>query len=293
MAPRFRLALVGVLVLVVAACGDDGGNQPIGELTLPTSVSTTTPPTTTTPSDSACEESAQPIELDTSTPGSIAATVDPYPANALFYCFVITETGLTLTVTLTDLAADADLHLAYGSLDDLRTRSDWSSILGGTNDDVVVIEDAEPGIYYIEVIDFERSGTPFVLEVAAGQVVAGDCDTPAQSIDLDTPMMGNLPATTNTYPANALYFCVEVPAGTSTLYFTLAGMETDLNIYVGFGSIDTVQGLEEGSWEWAGQNTDTEAELVTIDDPIAGTYYIEVFDNFRAGSDFVLTVVAG
>ena len=225
----------------MVACGDEGGDKPIGELTLPTSASTTTTPTTTSPSDPACDESTQPIELDTPTPGAIIATVDAYPANALFYCFVMTEAGLTLTVSLTGLTSDADLHLAYGTLEDLRTRADWSSILGGMNDDVVVIPDAEAGIYYIEVVDFERSGTPFTLEVAAGDAVAaGDCDPPAQPVELDTPMIGYLEATADEYPANALYFCVEVPSGTTVLYFTLAGLDTDLDIYIGFGSIDTV-----------------------------------------------------
>jgi hypothetical protein len=116
----------------------------------------------------------------------------------------------------------------------------------------------------------------------------GPCDEPAEALTIGGAYEGEIEASSDPYPANALYFCVEVPAGASLLVFTLSDLEADLDLYVGYGSIDTVQGLDAGSWEWAGQELGTTPEYIEIADPEPGVYYLEVFDYDQAGSTFTL-----
>ncbi|HUG75464.1 MAG TPA: PPC domain-containing protein [Acidimicrobiia bacterium] len=114
--------------------------------------------------------------------------------------------------------------------------------------------------------------------------------TEAEPLTLGVPYEGAIDATSDPYPANTRYFFVEVPEGASTLVFTLTDLETDLDLYVGYGSIDSVQGLDAGSWEWAGQEFGTAPEYIEIANPEGGVYYIEVFDYDQAGSTFTLMV---
>jgi hypothetical protein len=119
---------------------------------------------------------------------------------------------------------------------------------------------------------------------------SGSCDEPADDLAIGVAYEGEIEATPDPYPANAHYFCVEVPDGASSLVFELSNLEADLDIYVGFGSIESVQGLDAGSWEWAGQEFGTTPEYVEIANPESGIYYIEIFDYDQAGSTYTLLV---
>jgi hypothetical protein len=121
---------------------------------------------------------------------------------------------------------------------------------------------------------------------------SASCDEPAEPITLGIPYEGVIDATPDPYPANARYFCVEVPAGANTLVFTLTDLEADLDLYVGLGSIESVQGLDAGSWEWAGQEFGTTDEYIEIANPEGGMYYIEVFDYDQAGSTYTVMATA-
>ncbi len=119
------------------------------------------------------------------------------------------------------------------------------------------------------------------------------CDNPAQPIALGSTTQSQLAATRNPYPANATYYCVDVPGGTRNVTIQLSGLSADLDLYVGHGAISTVQGVDisQGqNYQWksnAYQNVD---ETVEIANPQAGIYYIEVVSFEGNGSNFTLNV---
>jgi hypothetical protein len=111
------------------------------------------------------------------------------------------------------------------------------------------------------------------------------------TLALGIPYEGVIEATPAPYPANARYFRVEVPPGANALVFTLTDLEADIDLYVGYGSLDSVQGLDAGSWDWAGQEFGATPEYIEIASPKGGVYYLEVFDYDRAGSTFTLLAI--
>ena len=119
------------------------------------------------------------------------------------------------------------------------------------------------------------------------------CDNPAQPIALGSTTQSQLAATRNPYPANATYYCVDVPAGTRNVTIQLSGLSADLDVYVGHGAISTVQGVDISAgqnYQWksnAYQNVD---ETVEIANPQAGIYYIEIVSFEGNGSPFTLNV---
>ena len=106
----------------------------------------------------------------------------------------------------------------------------------------------------------------------------GACDTPAVDIAIGANVSGTLEAAAS-YPDNATYYCVRVAEGTSRVTLTLSGLANDLDLYVGQGSIQSVQGvdLEAGeTYQWKSNEFGTVDETVTIDNPQAGIYYAEI-----------------
>lgn len=77
-----------------------------------------------------------------------------------------------------------------------------------------------------------------------------------------------------------LYFCVDIPGGVSLITVTLSGQEDDLNLYVGYPDLATVQG--GGFTFWFSDNNSTDDESVVVepgfqkDTVEPGPYYIEV-----------------
>lgn len=288
--PAIRLRItLAALALLVAACGGDGGTTTtIGELTTTTGAATTTQPSTPV----ACDEPAEPATIGSPVSATIAPSTG-YPDNARYYCFEVSASG-DITVTVTDLTADGDLYVGFGSIGSVQgaDQGEWRSDQFGTADESVTIPGAAVGTYYVEVVDFEGQGLDFTLTVTTGGGQASsDCEDPAEPLTPGVPMEGVIEATADPYPANARYFCVEVPAGATSLVLTLDDLEVDLDLYVGYGSIDSVQGLDAGSWDWAGQELGTTPEYIEITNPEAGIYYIEVFDYDQAGSTFTLLAI--
>lgn len=126
--------------------------------------------------------------------------------------------------------------------------------------------------------------------------IAADCDSPAVEIQLGQDVRSAIQATTRPYPATATYYCVVVPAGTRRVTMTLGGMTTDLDLYVGHGSIRTVQGVDLSAgqnYQWKSNDFGTGDERVVIERPQAGTYYIEIASYEGAGSNFTFRAIAG
>jgi hypothetical protein len=85
-------------------------------------------------------------------------------------------------------------------------------------------------------------------------------------------------------------FAIEAPAGTATLTFELTGLVDDLNLAVGFGSVEAVQFPGTGPY-WRSGETGVSDEIVTIEAPEAGNYYAVVSSGtYRNESPFTLTV---
>jgi hypothetical protein len=105
------------------------------------------------------------------------------------------------------------------------------------------------------------------------------CDSPAMPMALGAQVSGEIAETGQPYPANARYYCVNIPAGVNSVTMELSGMSVDLDLYVGHGNIASVQGvdLQRGeTYEWKSNAFGTGAERVVITDPQPGIYYAEI-----------------
>ncbi len=86
-------------------------------------------------------------------------------------------------------------------------------------------------------------------------------------------------------------FTVEVPAGATSLIIELTGMTAPLNLFVGYGDAGTVQ-FHTGDF-WQSSEDGAADELVTIENPQAGIYYINVaVGTVRDMSPFILSVTS-
>ena len=112
----------------------------------------------------------------------------------------------------------------------------------------------------------------------AAAAPSGPCDAPAVDAAIGANVSGTLEAAAS-YPDNATYYCVRVAEGTPRLTITLSGLSNDLDLYVGQGSIQSVQGvdLEAGeTYQWKSNEFGTVDERVVIENPQAGIYYAEI-----------------
>ena len=138
----------------------------------------------------------------------------------------------------------------------------------------------------------------FLLVAACGDDGggSGSCESPATEISAGQSVQSELAATSEPYPATATYYCIEVPSGTGRLVIVLSDLTADLDLYVGLGSIEAVQGvdLDEGeTYDWLSNDFGTVDEEVVIDDPAAGAYYIEIVSFAGDFSEFTLVVTSG
>lgn len=124
----------------------------------------------------------------------------------------------------------------------------------------------------------------------AGQVAtppALTCEAPANPIMIGAMTHGEITAA-QSYPENARYYCFSIPEGVQSLTVTLSGMTADLDLYVGSGSITSVQGNE--AYEWMSNVTGTADDTITVNQPAAGVYYVEVVSYEGVASRFTLVV---
>ena len=127
-------------------------------------------PGTLTPGEAECDQSSTRIEVNTLSHLEMRATSSPYPANCLYYCLWVPETGGSLEIAIADFVADLDLFVGFGDLTSLAgidptpgVSYDWKSNQYGTRDEAVTIPAPEAGVYYIEVCSYEGDPTPFDL----------------------------------------------------------------------------------------------------------------------------------
>ncbi len=119
------------------------------------------------------------------------------------------------------------------------------------------------------------------------------CESPAAAIAIGASVAGEITQTQQPYPANARYYCFAVPEGSGAVTVTLSGMATDLDLYVGSNGLQSVQGvnLQAGeTYEWKANAFGTGDEVVTINNPRAGTYYAEIVSYQGEPSAFTFAV---
>jgi hypothetical protein len=90
--------------------------------------------------------------------------------------------------------------------------------------------------------------------------------------------------------ANSLNcYWVQVPEGLELVNFEVTGLEDDASLAVGYGFLSTVQ-FHFGEF-WDTYEPDTSDEVITIENPKAGPYFIKVFrGGFDSDTPFELTV---
>ena len=141
------------------------------------------------------------------------------------------------------------------------------------------------------VVSAESRAT--LAAVVTTAALAVDCDPPAEQIGLGQPVSSQLEPTGQPYPANATYYCVAFPGGIGRVTIDLTEIIADLDLYVGSGSIESVQGVDisQGdNYEWKSNDFGTGDERVVINDPEPGVYYIEIVSYEHLSSPFVLTI---
>lgn len=140
----------------------------------------------------------------------------------------------------------------------------------------------------------QQGAAPAADGAPATQTAAApaSCDAPAVPLALGASVSGDITAA-QSYPENARYYCFDVPAGTQSVTVELSGMSVDLDLYVGSGSINSVQGvnLEEGeTYQWKSNAFGTDNETIAISAPAAGTYYAEIVSFQGTASSYTFSV---
>lgn len=133
-------------------------------------------------------------------------------------------------------------------------------------------------------------GAPAVAQTGA---LPESCDAPAVGMAIGTDVNAEIQASSAPYPANARYYCILVSQGTPQLTLELSGMTTDLDLYVGHGSIRSVQGVDitaGQTYEWKSNEFGTVDERVVISNPQPGIYYAEIVSYQAQHSPFRFSV---
>lgn len=113
---------------------------------------------------------------------------------------------------------------------------------------------------------------------AAPSTLAANCESPAVPLALGASVSGEITAAAS-YPANARYYCINVGESVSQVTMELSGMSVDLDLYVGHGNLDSVQGVDISAgenYEWKSNAFGTGNEQVVIATPQPGIYYAEI-----------------
>ena len=121
--------------------------------------------------------------------------------------------------------------------------------------------------------------------------VGGECDSRSTRIDANVSYDENMHSTTQSYPANCLYYCLWIPEAMSNLTIGISDFDVDLDLYVGYGSMEAVSGseVEQGeTYTWKSNDYGTGDEQVSIRNPEGGVYYIEVCSYEGSASPFKL-----
>ena len=215
---------------------------------------------------------------------AIPGTVnDQITAGATFkiYCIYVPSGTSSLSVTLSNMQADLDLYMGYGSYSSVEGDNyDWASDKSGTAVESITISSPQAGNYYIQVQAYGPDGatSSFRLDTATGGgVMVTTTNTVSVTGCHPWAHAMSFPGTVNDQMTIDIWeevYCIYVPSGTFSLTVTLSNLAADLDLFVGYGNFSTVHG---GFYDWKSDNPHAESESITISNPQAGNYYIWVY----------------
>jgi len=290
---RFRQLGVLALSLALASCGsstDDAGA--VGTTVAGQSANTTVARTTTTAARPSlvCEDPPPTqVALGSSTDSSTDADV-------CFYVGYVPPEVDSLAFQVTGLTADLDLFVGYGFLTTLQypgLGEYWTSKELDTTDESITINEPGPGPYFIKVgPEKGPASSPFTLAVST----TPESVAPLTTVAIPDPDVCAAPATEmligdslhsevvgrSEAPTARQYFCVQVPDGVASITVDLTGLSGDLDLFVRHANLAKV---------WTDRSRGTDTRTVTIDEPTAGAYFIDVASAYpNASSTFMVSV---
>jgi hypothetical protein len=140
------------------------------------------------------------------------------------------------------------------------------------------------------VPDPSEATAPLTTGQAAGASV---CEEGARQIQPNRLYREEMPTATGPYPGNCLYYCVWLREPAESLSVDVSDASTDLDLFIGYGSVEAVSGEElvEGeTYTWKSNQPGDVDERVEIPSPADGTYYLEICSYEGASTPFELNV---
>ncbi|HJX59524.1 MAG TPA: PPC domain-containing protein [Patescibacteria group bacterium] len=160
--------VLAALSLLVSACGTTASAQPMDTATPPppTAVPTETPtPVPPTPTPFPCDTNAIRLEVAQNYEEFQQASQD-YEGSYTLYCTWVPEGARSLSVGIRGLEADLDVYIDMdASIIAYTNYGTWESAQDGLVEEAVTIPNPAAGVYYIQVVSFERLPSPYTLLV--------------------------------------------------------------------------------------------------------------------------------
>lgn len=291
---HFRTALAATTLSLIS-CAVLGGAEPASSPTDSAGDLGSVPPTATklqeaaTTASRVCEDPPpQEVALGATITSSIG---EPDWTN----CYWLdVPPGLTsITFSMTGLEADLSLFAGYGYLAPIQYHimEFWDSTEAETADESISLQNPKAGPYFLRVgIAGPKDPSPYTLTVMADPPMTSSitgvslpgldsCGGPAQVLALGASATGEIPAH-DERPLAYEYYCVEVPAGTSSFTVELADMTGFLELFV----------RRHTPVDWA-DRTRADDLMIVVENPEPGAYYIDVTAALvGASSPYTLTV---
>ena len=132
---------------------------------------------------------------------------------------------------------------------------------------------------------------PLTALLLAAFLIFSGCTTTSDGCDSMTIQLNDgsqISDSINVYGYSKIY-SIHVPSGTSSLTVVLDNLQADFDLYVGYGSLDSIQGED---YDWRSNNEGTVADSITVNNPQAGCYYIQITDYNNEGGSFSLVANA-
>ena len=292
--PKWILIVAAGLFLAGCGTGSNPSSPVAGdqaEEVQEDSVEAPSPEQPAAPQSSLLCENPPPTELGLG--GMFEGTIDD-PVWIQCFWVEIPEGLSSVTFELSDMSADLNISVGYGFLVTLLYNMGefWRVAQSGTTDELLILENPEPGPYFIKVgIAGPKEPSPFTVAVrtepetvslptGAALPESGECAFPALEVGLNTSIESEIiPKDQDPLPHR--YFCAQVPDGLSNVVINLTGLESDLDLFV----------RHSRPAEWLDRSRGEGERIVIIENPESGAYYIDVVGAYAgAGSSFTLSV---
>ncbi len=163
---RRLLVGLGAVLLLLQGCADRGIEE------AATASAAGQAGGATAAAGSFCDARATPVDINRSYDLQMHSTDEGYPANCLYYCLQSPEVATSIQIDVRDFNADLDLFVGFGEYESVVGEMpvegesfNWKSNQAGMEDEQVLVTEAQPGLYYIEVCSYRGAATPFELSI--------------------------------------------------------------------------------------------------------------------------------